>query len=129
MDGFTVVRCGSCAHMPSGFDDDGDGDGEDGPGPGVGGCGGDGDGGVGDCGVVGGDGVGGGVVAALPGIDEVLFEGLRAVVRDSPHGMLVTAGCRLGPAVCAGRRPGLMLLVQGCVPDRSRATSPVVVVG
>ncbi|GAA1391185.1 hypothetical protein GCM10009613_33160 [Pseudonocardia kongjuensis] len=59
----------------------------------------------------------------------MLFEGLRAVVRDSPHGMLVTAGCRLGPAVCAGRRPGLMLLVQGCVPDRSRATSPVVAVG
>lgn len=98
MGGFTAVRCGSCADMPSGFDEDG-GSGED------------------------------GVVAALPGIDEVLFEGLRAVVRDSPHGMLVTAGCRLGQNVCAARRPGLMLLVQTCVADRSRATSPVVAVG
>ncbi|MBC3192848.1 hypothetical protein H7X46_17465 [Pseudonocardia sp. C8] len=94
MDGFTAVRCGSCAHMPSGFDEDG--------------C---------------------GTVAALAGVDEVLFEGLRAVVRDSPHGLLVTSGCRLGPGVCATRQPGLMLLVQACDAGRRRPASPVVAVG
>lgn len=93
MDGFTAVRCGSCARMPSGFDDDGDG-----------------------------------VVAALPGVDEVLLEGLRAVVRDSRHGMLVTSGCRLGPGLCGARRPGLLVLLQACDAGR-RPTSPVVVVG
>lgn len=97
MDGFTAVRCATCALMPSGFDDDPDADGP-------------------------------GVVAALPGIDEVLVEGLSAVVRDSPHGVLVTAGCRFGPAACGSRRPGLLLLVQACDPART-PVSPVVLVG
>lgn len=94
MDGFTVVRCGACAHAPSGFDEDAHG-----------------------------------TVAALPGIDEVLVEGLRAVVQDSAHGVLVTTGCRLGLGVCAVRRPGLMLLVQACDATRTRPESPVVAVG
>ncbi|MFP5020340.1 hypothetical protein [Pseudonocardia phyllosphaerae] len=101
MDGFTAVRCGSCAQAPSGFDDDtGSTDG------------------TADT----------GVVASLPGVDEVLLEGLAAVVRDSRHGVLVTSGCRLGAGLCATRRPGLMLLVQACDAQR-RPTSPVVVVG
>lgn len=70
-----------------------------------------------------------GTVAALPGIDEVLVEGLCAVVQDSAHGVLVTTGCRLGPGVCAMRRPGLMLLVQACDATRTRPESPVVAVG
>lgn len=69
-----------------------------------------------------------GTVAALPGVDEVLVEGLRAVVRDSGHGMLVTSGCPLGAPVCARRRPGLMVLVQTCDAER-RPTSPVIGVG
>ncbi|MFP5072771.1 hypothetical protein ACLFMI_24300 [Pseudonocardia nantongensis] len=97
MDGFTTVRCATCALMPSGFDD--------GPAGGA------------------------GVVAALPGVDEVLVEGLRAVVQDSRHGVLVTAGCVLGTNLCAHRPPGLMLVVQACDPGRRRPTSPVVVVG
>lgn len=104
MDGFTAVRCAACALMPSGFDDDRHGPGGD---P---------------------DGGGTGVVAALPGVDEVLVEGLAAVVRSSSHGMLVTTGCRFGAGLCASRRPGLMLLLQACDPQR-RPASPVVVVG
>ncbi|ALE72983.1 hypothetical protein FRP1_07525 [Pseudonocardia sp. EC080625-04] len=70
-----------------------------------------------------------GTVAALPGVDEVLVEGLRAVVQDSAHGMLVTSGCRFGPGVCAGRRPGMMVLVQACDAGRRHPESPVVAVG
>lgn len=66
--------------------------------------------------------------AELPGVDEVLVAGLRAVVRDSRHGVLVTAGCPFGARACAGREPGMMLLVQRC--DRSRTPSaPVLAVG
>lgn len=88
MDGFTVVRCGACAGMPSGFDDG---------------------------------------AAALPGVDEVLVEGLRAVVRDSRHGVLVSGGCPLGPG-CGSREPGMVVLVQPCAADRA-PTGPVVVAG
>lgn len=66
--------------------------------------------------------------AELPGVDEVLVEGLRAVVRDSRHGVLVTAGCPFGMQRCAVRGPGMMLLVQAC--DEQRAPSaPVLPVG
>lgn len=65
--------------------------------------------------------------AALPGVDEVLVEGLRAVVRDSGHGVLVSGGCPLG-AGCATREPGMVLLVQPCDTDRT-PTGPVVVAG
>ncbi len=88
MDGFTVVRCGLCAQMPSGFDDG---------------------------------------AAALPGVDEVLVEGLRAVVRDSRHGVLASGGCPLGPG-CGRREPGMILLVQPCDADRA-PTGPVTVAG
>ena len=88
MDGYTLVRCGACARMPSGFDDG---------------------------------------AAALPGVDEVLLEGLRAVVRDSRHGVLVSGGCPLEPG-CAGREPGMVLLVQPCDADRT-PVGPVVVAG
>lgn len=62
--------------------------------------------------------------AELPGVDEVLVEGLRAVVRDSRHGMLLTAGCPFGAQACAGRAPGMMLLVQPC--DSGREPSGTV---
>lgn len=88
MDGYTVVRCAACAHMPSGFDDG---------------------------------------AAALPGVDEVLVEGLRAVVRDSSHGVLVSSGCGVGPA-CATREPGMVLLVAPCDAERT-PSGPAVVVG
>lgn len=65
--------------------------------------------------------------AALPGIDEMLVEGLRAVVRDSRHGVLVTGGCPLGPG-CGTREAGMVLLVQPCDADRAPA-GPVTVVG
>ncbi|TCK21897.1 hypothetical protein [Pseudonocardia endophytica] len=65
--------------------------------------------------------------AALPGVDEVLVEGLRAVVRDSTHGVLVSSGCRVGPA-CGAREPGMVLLVQPCDADRAPA-GPTVVAG
>ncbi|MBW0101038.1 hypothetical protein [Pseudonocardia sp. KRD291] len=66
--------------------------------------------------------------AELPGVDEVLVAGLRAVVRDSRHGVLVTAGCPFGEHRCAGREAGMMLLVQTC--DEHRAPSaPVLPVG
>ena len=66
--------------------------------------------------------------AELPGVDEVLLEGLRALVRDSGHGMLVTAGCPFGPATCAAREPGMLLLVQPCGADRE-PVGPVTVIG
>lgn len=66
--------------------------------------------------------------AELPGVDEVLVEGLRAVVRDSRHGVLVTAGCAFGMHACAGRDPGMMLLVQPCDAHRE-ACAPVLPVG
>jgi len=47
-----------------------------------------------------------------------LMSALRAVVRSSTHGMLVTTGCRLGPLACRTREHGPMLLVQAC--DRQR---------
>lgn len=93
MDEFTVVRCQTCAHMASGFDEDAQG-----------------------------------TVAALPGVDEVLAEGLRAVVRGSRHGVLVTSGCRLRPGLCGARRPGLMVLVQACDAGR-RPVSSVIAIG
>lgn len=66
--------------------------------------------------------------AELPGVDEVLVEGLRAVARDSRHGVLVTAGCPFGAHLCADREIGMMLLVQPC--DAVRAPSaPALPVG
>lgn len=43
---------------------------------------------------------------------------LRAVVRSSRHGVLVTAGCRLGPLACHTREHGPLLMVQPCDVDR-----------
>ncbi|MDQ4119643.1 MAG: hypothetical protein M3235_22190 [Actinomycetota bacterium] len=102
MDGFTVVRCAACAQVfypPRRLRRP--------PSPVPSGF----DGGA----------------AALPGVDEVLVEGLRAVVRDSRHGVLVSGGCPLGPG-CGTREPGMVLLVQPCDADRA-PLGPVVVAG
>ncbi|RZT86962.1 hypothetical protein EV383_3867 [Pseudonocardia sediminis] len=66
--------------------------------------------------------------AELPGVDEVLVEGLRALVRDSRHGVLVTAACPFGMHLCAEREIGMMLLVQPC-DERRDPSSPVLPVG
>jgi hypothetical protein len=47
-----------------------------------------------------------------------LMSALRAAVRSTTHGVLVTAGCRLGPLACRSRGPGPLLIVQPC--DRHR---------
>ncbi|MDT0353896.1 hypothetical protein [Pseudonocardia charpentierae] len=43
-----------------------------------------------------------------------LMSALRAAVRSSTHGMLVTTGCRLGPLACHTREHGPLLMVQPC---------------
>jgi hypothetical protein len=53
---------------------------------------------------------------------------LRAVVRSSTHGVLVTAGCRLGPLACRTREHGPLLMVQPCDVDR-RPVGCAVLVG
>lgn len=58
--------------------------------------------------------------AELQGVDEVLVEGLRSVVRDSRHGILVTARCPFGERLCVDREIGVMLLVQTCDLRRDR---------
>jgi hypothetical protein len=54
------------------------------------------------------------------GPDSALLQGLRAVIGECPHGMLVTTQCLLGGLTCAARGPhaGEMLLLQPCTPDR-----------
>lgn len=50
-----------------------------------------------------------------------VLDGLRATVRSCPHGVLVAAGCMLGPLTCAARpdRPGVLVLLQPCSVDRT----------
>ena len=50
-----------------------------------------------------------------------VFDELRGIVRRSPHGMLVAAGCLVGPLTCAARhdRPGALVVLQPCAVDRS----------
>lgn len=47
-----------------------------------------------------------------------LGEALRAVVRASRHGILVTAGCTVGPAACRLRPAAPLVLVQPCDVER-----------
>ncbi|MGW3026642.1 hypothetical protein [Streptomyces sp. NPDC001221] len=49
--------------------------------------------------------------------DQVMDE-LRRVVRDSPHGVMISTGCLRKVLDCAGRR-GLRAAVQPCTADRS----------
>jgi hypothetical protein len=53
-------------------------------------------------------------------VARALLPDLRAVVRDCPHGVLVSTGCLLGSLTCATRTPvaGVMLLMQPCTPER-----------
>jgi len=55
--------------------------------------------------------------------DQVIDE-LRRAVRDSPHGVMISTGCRQKFFDCAGRR-GLHVAVQPCTADRSRAGAVV----
>jgi hypothetical protein len=50
-----------------------------------------------------------------------VFDELRGIVRRSPHGMLVAAGCLVGPSACAARhdRPGTLIVLQPCAVDRT----------
>ena len=50
-----------------------------------------------------------------------VLDELRATVRSCPHGVLVAAGCMLGPLTCAARpdRPGVLVLLQPCSTDRT----------
>lgn len=53
---------------------------------------------------------------------------LREAVRRSEHGVLVSAGCVLGPAVCAARAVAPVVVVQPCDEER-RPTSCALLVG
>jgi hypothetical protein len=44
---------------------------------------------------------------------------LRPLIRTCPRGMLVSAGCLLGPLSCAGRGPGAVVVLQPCAGDRT----------
>lgn len=59
--------------------------------------------------------------------DAVVAE-LRAVVRGSEQGVLVSAGCLLGGAACAERPVAPVVVVQPC-DDERRPTSHALVVG
>jgi hypothetical protein len=53
------------------------------------------------------------------GVAEHLFGALREAVRSTRHGVLVSTGCLLGHATCAGRAPGPVVLVQPCDAERA----------
>lgn len=55
-------------------------------------------------------------------------EMLRAVVRSSRHGVLVSTGCLLGPTTCRLRTAAPLVLVQPCDAER-RPMGPAVHVG
>ena len=57
-----------------------------------------------------------------------LFAALRLAVRESRHGVLVSAGCLLGPSICGARATAPMVLVQACDAER-RAVAPAMRVG
>ncbi|MFC5995174.1 hypothetical protein ACFQE5_13230 [Pseudonocardia hispaniensis] len=57
-----------------------------------------------------------------------LVDALRAMVRASRHGMLVTSGCTLGRLACRLRAPGPLVLVQPC-DARRRPTGRAVRIG
>jgi hypothetical protein len=47
-----------------------------------------------------------------------LFSALRTAVRDSRHGVLVSAGCLLGQSICGARATAPVVLVQRCNTER-----------
>ena len=51
-------------------------------------------------------------------VAEGLFAALRTAVRDSRHGVLVSAGCLLGQSVCGARATAPVVLVQPCDTER-----------
>ncbi|HVL83869.1 MAG TPA: hypothetical protein VM367_06200 [Pseudonocardia sp.] len=57
-----------------------------------------------------------------------LVDAVRAVVRAGRYGVLVTAGCTLGPSACRLRPTAPVLLVQPCNQAR-RPVAPAVRVG
>jgi hypothetical protein len=50
-----------------------------------------------------------------------VLDELRATIRSCPNGVLVAAGCMLGPLTCAARpdRRGVLVLLQPCSTDRT----------
>jgi hypothetical protein len=53
------------------------------------------------------------------GVAHHLLPRLREVVRNCPHGMLVSTQCLLGALTCATRpERGMMMLLQACNPER-----------
>jgi hypothetical protein len=57
-----------------------------------------------------------------------LVDALRAVVRESGHGVLVSTGCLLGRSACALRATSPVVVVQPCDAER-RPTAGAVRVG
>lgn len=56
-----------------------------------------------------------------------VLDELRGVIRRCPHGVLVSAGCLLGPLTCASRPdgPGALVVLQPCSIDRSPMGPPI----
>jgi hypothetical protein len=52
-----------------------------------------------------------------------VLDELRATIRRCRHGVLVAAGCMLGPLTCAARPdgPGVLVLLQPCSTERTPA--------
>ncbi|WP_019873529.1 hypothetical protein [Sporichthya polymorpha] len=57
-----------------------------------------------------------------------LMPALRALVRATPHAVLVSSGCTVGTLTCRSRVPGPVVLVQPCDEQR-RPVGPAVHVG
>ncbi len=59
-------------------------------------------------------------------LESVVVQALRESVRSCRHGMLVRAQCLSGPLGCAAhsRTPGVMLVLQPCLIDRSPSAPP-----
>lgn len=63
-------------------------------------------------------------VACTPAVDS-LMPGLRRVVRECPHAVLIVTQCLLGTFACTttGSDRGVMLLLQPCTVDRVPSAS------
>ena len=73
--------------------------------------------------------------ACRPAADLLVMPALAATIRRCPHGVLVAAGCPLGPILCRAwhhsrpPRPGTVIIVQPCSRSDRRPEGPATTLG